>query len=91
MKPLELRMAHLEGTYEQVNERLASIESRFPAIDLRFSALDRKLDDLHRALDTKIDAKIDGLNAKIDHRFTWTVGIILGTWITTISALLFHH
>ncbi|HEY9180099.1 MAG TPA: hypothetical protein VIO32_05230 [Candidatus Baltobacteraceae bacterium] len=76
-------MAHLEGTYEQVNERLASIEARFPALDLRLTALDRKIDDVYRALD-----------AKVDNRFMWTVGIIVGTWVTTIgtiSALLARH
>lgn len=84
-------MAHLEGTYEQVNERLGSIESRlntqfaaidgrFTAVDARFVALDRKIDDVYRALD-----------GKIDQRFMWTIGIVVGTWLTTLATILLHR
>jgi len=67
--PLEIRMARLEGVYEQVNQRLASIDARFASIDARFDAIDRK----------------------IDERFMWTIGVVLGTWLTTILAVFLHH
>jgi hypothetical protein len=48
--PMEIRMAHLEGAYEQINERLGSIEGRLTAldqkIDLRFDSLDKKITGL---------------------------------------------
>ncbi len=69
-------MGRLEGVYEQVNQRLASIDQRFASIDLRFSSIDQRLD----ALDTKID-----------QRFMWTIGAILGSWLTTILAIFLHH
>jgi hypothetical protein len=35
--PLEARMAHLEGAFDQVNERLGSIDCRLDALDVRFN------------------------------------------------------
>ena len=41
-------MAHLEGAYEQISERLGGIDGRLTAldqkIDSRFDMLDRKID-----------------------------------------------
>jgi hypothetical protein len=85
--PLEARMAHLEGAYEQTAQRLAGF-------DLRFDALDRKIDGKIDALSAKVDGKIDALSAKVDRHFTWTVGLIFGTWaaaIATIFAALPRH
>ena len=100
--PLESRMARLEGTYEQVSQRLISIDPRFDGIDrkvdLRFDALDQKLDLRFDALGKKIDAlrealekKTDALDAKVDQRFMWTVGIVVTTWATTIASIYLHH
>jgi hypothetical protein len=43
-QPLEIRMAHLEGAYEQISERLNGIDSRLTGIDGRLTALDQKID-----------------------------------------------
>ncbi len=47
-QPFEIRMAHLEGAYEQISERLNGIDGRLTAldqkIDTRFDALDRKME-----------------------------------------------
>lgn len=61
-QPLDARMARLEGAFEQVGERLNSI-----------------------------DRRLDRLEQSSESRFTWLVGIIVGTWITTILTFLFHH
>ncbi|MBV8067901.1 MAG: hypothetical protein JO113_07980 [Candidatus Eremiobacteraeota bacterium] len=37
--PLEARIAHVEGAFNQVNERLGSIERRLDGIDVRFNWL----------------------------------------------------
>jgi len=29
--------------------------------------------------------------ATIDQRFNWLIGIVVGTWITTILTILFHR
>ncbi|HEY1976249.1 MAG TPA: hypothetical protein VGG89_06890 [Candidatus Baltobacteraceae bacterium] len=84
-------MAHLEGAYEQTSQRLAAIDLRFDAIDRRFDAVDRKIDDLRTAVYDRIDSLRLDLNGKIDQRFMWTVGIIAGTWLTTILSIFLHH
>lgn len=76
MSPLESRMSHLEGAYEQTAQRLAAIDLRFDAIDRRFDAVDRRFDSLDR---------------KIDERFMWTIGVVIATWLTTIVAIVVHH
>ena len=37
--PLEPRLAHLEGAYDQINERLGGIDRRLGGIDQRFNWL----------------------------------------------------
>jgi chaperonin cofactor prefoldin len=85
---LEVRIAHLEGAYEQVDKRLGSIEGRM-------TSLERKVDDgfahlrtdLHR-VEQKLDGKIDKLDGKIDATFRWVIGIILVNWVTLMLAIL---
>jgi tetrahydromethanopterin S-methyltransferase subunit G len=78
---LEVRIAHLEGAYEQVDKRLGSIEGRM-------TSLERKVDDGFAHLHTdihRIEQKLDG---KIDATFRWVIGIILVNWITLMLAIL---
>jgi tetrahydromethanopterin S-methyltransferase subunit G len=74
--PLEARMAHVEGAFDQVNERLGSIERRLDGID-------RRLDSAEHLTALRFD--------QVDRRFNWLTGIVVGTWITTILAVIFHH
>jgi len=87
-------MSHLEGAYEQVNQRLAGIELRFDGVDRRFDAVDRRFDAVERrfdAVDRKFDALRTVLEDRIDQRFMWTIGALLSTWLATMLAVLFHH
>lgn len=68
-QPLEARVAHIEGAFLQVSERLNSV--------------DRRLDTMENILESRF-----GL---IDQRFNWLTGIVVGTWMTTILTVLFHH
>jgi hypothetical protein len=61
-QPLEIRMAHLEGAYEQVSQRLTGI--------------DRRLENLEQKVDATRDmllARIDHL----DQKFLWVIGLVL--------------
>jgi len=80
-------MAHIEGTYEQVNERLGSIDARFAGIDRRFASIDARFDSIDARFNS-IDLRLDH---KIDQRFMWTIGVVMGTWLTTILAVFLHH
>ncbi len=67
--PLEPRLAHVEGAFQQVNERLNSLE--------------RRLDSFEHVMALRFD--------QVDRKFTWLTGIVVGTWITTMLTVLFHH
>jgi hypothetical protein len=83
-------MARLEGAYDQVSQRLMTLDPRLDSfdrkIDLRFDMLDKKID----AIDKKFDARFDVLDKKIDQKFYWMIGIFIPTWIATIG-LYFRH
>jgi hypothetical protein len=79
-RPLEIRIAHLEGVYEQLDKRLgdltATMDGRFAQMDSRFGQIETRLDSLGQ--------KVDGLQ----WRFT---SLIVVTWVTTILAVLLRH
>jgi tetrahydromethanopterin S-methyltransferase subunit G len=75
-QPVDARIAHLESSFEQVGNRLNSI--------------DRRLDSLEHRIDAgfnTVDARFNALDA----RFNWLIGIVVGTWISTILTVLFHR
>lgn len=80
---MEGRIARLEGAFEQTNERLGGIERRLDRIEdglgLRFAHIDDRF------------AQMELRFGQIDQKFMWVIGIVVGTWITTILTVLFHH
>ncbi len=54
---LEIRMARLEGSYEQINERLGTIEGRLDnletKVDAGFTELRREVGELRRDMRTQ--------------------------------------
>ena len=74
--PLEARMAHIEGAFGQVNERLGGL-------DRQLDGIDRRLDSFEHLTALRFD--------QIDRRFNWLIGVVVGTWVTTILTILFHH
>ena len=44
MQALEIRMAHLEGAYEQIDKRLGSIDGRMSSLEQRVTAFEQKSD-----------------------------------------------
>lgn len=70
---MEIRLARLEGAYEQLDHRLADLRQE---LGQRFGSL---------------DARIETLSGRMDQKFTCVLGLIVGTWITTILTILFRH
>jgi hypothetical protein len=60
--PLDSRLAHLEGAFDQIVDRLNSV-------DRRFDSVERRLDDLAR--------RFDGLVSRMDKQFMWLMGIMI--------------
>lgn len=81
--PLELRMSHLEGAYEQVNHRLGSLDLQMAGIGQEMTLLRQDVLSLNAALSTRID------------KLVWVmVGGFATTWATTMAAILplyFRH
>jgi tetrahydromethanopterin S-methyltransferase subunit G len=86
-------MSHLEGAYEQVGRRLDNLDSHVDRLSARIDHFATSINARIDALGARIDALGARLDAKIDERFTWTVGIIVGTWAATIATMiaLFLH
>lgn len=61
-QPLDIRMAHLEGAYEQVSQRLNGIDLRLNGIDSRLAS---------------IETRIDQRFAAMDQKFLWVIGLVL--------------
>ncbi len=59
--------------------RIAHVEGAFDQVNERLGSIERRLDG--------IDVRFN----HIDSRFNWLTGIVVGTWVTTIMAIIFHH
>ena len=70
-----------------LESRMARLEGAYDQVSRRLMNIDPRFD----ALDRKIDLLRDTLDKKIDQRFTWTVGIVVTTWLTTIASIYLHH
>ncbi len=76
------RLAHLEGSYEQISHRLVSIDNRLDRIESRFDSVDGRfvqiearfvqIDSRFAQIDSRfaqIEQRFDGRFAQIDGRF----------------------
>jgi predicted nucleic acid-binding Zn-ribbon protein len=80
---LDVRMARLEGAYEQINKRLETLHVDVQDIRGTIERLGAKIDSTYQRLDTKIEL----LDAKLDTTFRWVIGIVLVNWITLMLAI----
>ena len=79
-QPLEIRMAFLEGTIDQMNHRLDSM-------DRRLDGMDRRLDSIERGMDQRFTS----LDQKIDKQFLWVVGLIVISIILPMAERFIPH
>ena len=88
---LEIRIAHLEGAYEQVDKRLGVVESAliqlgsdmnasFAKIDARFDNMNTQVEGRFARTDGRIDGLDNRLTARMDSQFHWLLGTILTSW-----------
>jgi tetrahydromethanopterin S-methyltransferase subunit G len=81
---LEIRIARLEGAYEQIDKRLGSVEARM-------ASLERKVDEGFARLRQDLTQAIDRVGQKLDATFRWVIGIVLINWITLMLAILLRR
>ena len=77
--PLVSRMARLEGAFDQIGERLNSIDRRLDAVGRRFDQL---------------DGKLEARFGQVDGRINSQTAIMVSMWVTTMLGALglyFRH
>ena len=75
---LEERVSRLEGAFEQMNERLGSIESNIRGLRGEVAGLRQD-----------INTSIAELRRELHTNFRWTMGTIIAMWVTVICAIMF--
>jgi len=86
--PLDSRLAHLEGAFDQISDRLNSIDQRFDAVDRRFDAVDRRFEGVERRLDglgQRLDDFRGALTSRMDRQFMWLMGIMIVSIVLPIA------
>lgn len=95
VNPLEVRMARLEGSYEQTNLRLTSLEGGLnrleDKLEFRFNHLEANMN----RLEDKLETRFSHLDRKLDVRFNvlaWLSGglgfvIVVLQVLTTLDIL----
>lgn len=68
--PLDIRMARLEGVYEQMDARLGTIESRLARLEDRLGRLEDRFD-------VRIDTLRDELVSRMDRQFYWILSLVV--------------
>jgi tetrahydromethanopterin S-methyltransferase subunit G len=71
---------------QPLDARMARIEGAFEQIDKRFDSFERMVDSRF----SRVESRLGRLEDRLESRFTWLVGIVVGTWMTTILTILFH-
>jgi len=84
---IDVRMARLEGAYEEISSRLGSIDQRCGSIDQRFGSLEQRLGSLEQ----RLSAEIAGVRSELlDHRrqtsaqFYWLLTFVLGSILVPV-------
>ncbi len=78
---LEIRIAHLEGAYEQFDKRLASVEVHLGSLEAEV-----------RSSGTELLGRIDGLRVELqdrmDSQFRWILGVQIASWLSLNGTML---
>ena len=90
LQQINRRLELIESDVRAVSEKLdVSVQTLNDKIDTSVQVLDEKREASAQTLNNKIDTSAQTLNNKIDTYFRWTIGIVLASWLSTMSAILF--
>ena len=92
---LEVRIAHLEGAYEQIDKRLAGVETGLSDLRQEISQLRQEIRQEIGQLrqDVRQDVgqlrqEMNELRRQVGEQFRWIVGIQILAWISILGTLL---
>lgn len=75
--PIEVRMAHLEGAYEQISARLGAVEERLGRVEDKLSRLEDKIDGRFIRLEERSDGIRTELLSRMDRQFYWILTLVV--------------
>ncbi|MBV8639006.1 MAG: hypothetical protein JO322_13055 [Candidatus Eremiobacteraeota bacterium] len=84
---LEIRMAHLEGAYEQINHHLGTVEQRLGSLETRMGAGFARIDERFAQVDTRfsqVDARFVRIEQRMDRTSMWRVGLMVASILLPI-------
>jgi tetrahydromethanopterin S-methyltransferase subunit G len=87
LQALGIRIAHLEGAYEQVAARLGGIDHRLESIEQK---IDAQVGGLRQEMNARF-AQTDGRFEQMDRKFMWVIGIGITSWATILLEVFLKH
>jgi hypothetical protein len=83
---LEIRMARLEGSYEQINERLGAIEHRMGVFEHRMGTLEQRLGSGLGSLRSEMATRSElaEIRRQMNGQFFWLLTFVLGSILVPI-------
>jgi chromosome segregation ATPase len=72
--PLEVRIAHLEGAYEQIDRRLGAVESALQSVRAET-----------QSVRTELHATRTELLSRMDRQFFWILGLLIVSILLPIA------
>lgn len=86
--PLEVRLARLEGSYEQIDRRLGSIEDRLGRLESKVDAAVNRLDAKIDAAMTYLDSKISAMELSLRQEMRHDFGVLAARVYTILYGLI---
>lgn len=86
IEALEIRMARLEGGYEQINERLGAIDQRLVSFDQRLASFEQRVTSEIASLRAHMATRSElaGLRRQMNTQFFWVLTFVLGAILGAI-------
>ena len=70
---LEREIAYIRGVVEQMDRRVAAVESRLNNIETMIGKLNRRFDEI---------------NKRFDSMFKWVIGLLTGLWAMVLLTMI---
>ncbi|MGA3037320.1 MAG: hypothetical protein ABSE64_07510 [Vulcanimicrobiaceae bacterium] len=71
---------------QPIEVRMAHLEGVLDQVVERLGSIDRRLD----GMEVRFDTRLGRIDQVLESRFTWLIGLMLGTWVSLMLAVLFH-
>ncbi|KPV62283.1 MAG: hypothetical protein AOA65_1907 [Candidatus Bathyarchaeota archaeon BA1] len=92
---MDERLSELEEVVVKLREDVSNLKAFFSDVNARLNHLEGDVKELKgnvrelggiMALNGRIDVDIKALNSRINSLLKWTVGLILGMWVTVMTS-----